>query len=88
LAICAAAAAVLLAGPWLQQAFGITLSAAAPTAEPAAADAPAALAPPGALIAAGRVVEKIRVRYETTSKRVDVGALKSGFWGALARGGE
>lgn len=33
LGVLAAAAAVLLAGPWLQQAFGITLSAAAPTAE-------------------------------------------------------
>ena len=39
---------------------------------------------PVTLVAAVRHVEKIRVRYETTSKRVDVGALKRDFWGAIA----
>ena len=39
---------------------------------------------PVTLVAAVRHVEKIRVRYETTSKRVDVGALKRDFMGAIA----
>ncbi len=38
---------------------------------------------PIALVAAGRAVEKIRVRYETVSKNVNVASLKSGFSAAL-----
>lgn len=66
-----------------------------PTIAAAAANEPSlegpimdAQRPEGHLVAAGRIVEKIRVRFETTSKRVDVALLKSGFWDALgtARG--
>lgn len=44
---------------------------------------------PVSLVPAGRRVERIRVRYETVAKRVDVRALKDDMWGYLEqRAGE
>ena len=42
-------------------------------------------AQPVELVAAARHVEKIRVRYETVAKKVDVRALKEAMWGHIQR---
>jgi hypothetical protein len=77
----AAAAAAAAAGGTPAGGGALPAPAAAPAAPPAADAAPA---PPLPLIAAGRKVEAIRVRYETVAKKVDVGALKEDLGAVLA----